>query len=848
MAATTVGLLMAIVATLGVTICWVRVRRVALLYEVRLGTPPFKPATPTHTTTHQKLQVGRPQDSHALFQVSPWQLIRDRAAAKARAVRFVFVKVHRRWLKLRSAGPILRRAAVDDDDAREVRGQALLVAAGWRTGGPRKRTLSTWGLRRRPTGAGIATVVGEVTPTEVTATQVTEAAATEVRVEVPAPRNPCLQGAQISGSGTDRTTGDISGECSCRSLAESSRGSVSSGSSRRGRPLSFRVPRVVVPREVADPVTRRLLTACNTDWRVQPKAIDVCKAATAAQVPRCQQPCGSDQRHALSHLPPALCLYLASPYLARQHAPHRSPTVSHRTCPCVHVRALLVLSSQVQANLLDLEFDLPHFCSLFQKYAQAQTRSDPSPASGGGDGHGGGGGRSRMFKGLRMTEEGWLHFQREEQHEHDAEKQRELFRAAVNRRHKTPTSAAGIGPPYQARPGDVEGSTGSVVAARRDSLSRDNRTISDALLSFVDFVKLLLSPANRALDPAALLPEEGHADAPLTHFWIATSHNSYAVGHQLTGYADEAMYRRLLLQGCRSLEIDCWNGRRGEPVVTHGNTLVNKISFASVAKAVGEAAFVTSQAPVILSLEMHCGEKQQARIAELLKKELGAQLLTCAELERLAEASSSRTGAASSRTGSSRTSSRTSAGTVQPSWSEREIPLQALQGRVIVKSKLGRKTPDEADDNLEEDSTIADSTRDSAISDATRVMTLESRESAMGLGPERSLPSRRPSAKPNAKAAAAGSKGVIAPSLRELITMPSVPATHFMSGSLPAGVSGLPVSSLSEPLLLNIFATAGGDLRAEAATRVQRITRGWQARGCTLLPAHTAPCAPAPQG
>ena len=40
----------------------------------------------------------------------------------------------------------------------------------------------------------------------------------------------------------------------------------------------------------ADPVTHRLLTACNTDWRVQPKAIDVCKAATAAQVPRCQQP------------------------------------------------------------------------------------------------------------------------------------------------------------------------------------------------------------------------------------------------------------------------------------------------------------------------------------------------------------------------------------------------------------------------------------------------------------------------------------------------------------------------------------------------------------------------------
>ena len=718
-----------------------------------------------------------------LCQVSPWQLIRDRAAAKARAVRFVFVKVHRRWLKLRSAGPILRRAAVDDDDAREVRGHALLVAAGWRTGGPRKRTLSIWGLRKRPAGASHATVVGEVTATEVTAvkvTEATEAAATEVRVEVP-----YLLGAQVS-SGSDGTSDDISREPSCRSVAESSSGSVGGGSHRRGRPLSFRMPRVVAPREVADPVTRRLLTACNTDWRVQPKAIDVCKAATAAQVPRSQQPWKPPAPRTIP--PAALCLYLASPYLARQHAPHRSPIVPHCTCPCVHVHPLLVLSSQVQANLLDLEFDLPHFCSLFQKYAQAETR-DPSPASGGGDGHGGSGGRSRMLKGLRMTEEGWLRFQRVEQHEHSAVKQRELFRAAVNRRHKTPTSAAGTAPPppyggylYQARPGDVEGSTGSVVAARRDSLFHDSRRISDSLLTFVDFVKLLLSPANRAFDPAAM-PEEGHADAPLTHFWIATSHNSYAVGHQLTGYADEAMYRRLLLQGCRSLEIDCWNGRRGEPVVTHGNTLVNKISFASVAKAVGEAAFVTSQAPVILSLEMHCGEKQQARIAELLKRELGAQLLTRDELRRIADARSQALG--------------------KPI-SERELPFHALQRRVLIKAKLPQLARD------------AGSRLTMTGEQGARVPEDASRESMVS-----ALPSRRRNAKSNARV-------VIEPSFRALITMSTVPAQLFLRGNPPLGE--LPVSSLSEPLLLSIFATAGEDLRAEAAAKVQRITRGWQVR------------------
>ena len=302
-------------------------------------------------------------------------------------------------------------------------------------------------------------------------------------------------------------------------------------------------------------------------------------------------------------------------------------------------------------------------------------------------------------------------------------------------------------------------------------------------LTFVEFVKLLLSPANRALDPVALVPEAGHADALLSHFWIASSHNSYAVGHQLTGYADEAMYRRLLLQGCRSLEIDCWNGRRGEPVVTHGNTLVTKISFASVAKAVRETAFITSQAPVILSLEMHCGEKQQARIAELLKRELGAQLLTRDELRRIADARSQALG--------------------KPI-SERELPFHALQRRVLIKAKLPQLARD------------AGSRLTTTGEQGARVPEDVSRES-MGSA----LPSRRRNAKSNARV-------VIEPSLRALITMSTVPAQLFLRGNPPLGE--LPVSSLSEPLLLSIFATAGEDLRAEAAAKVQRITRGWQVR------------------
>ena len=63
----------------------------------------------------------------------------------------------------------------------------------------------------------------------------------------------------------------------------------------------------------------------------------------------------------------------------------------------------------------------------------------------------------------------------------------------------------------------------------------------------------------------------------------------------------------------RSLEIDCWDGLQGDPVVTHGRTLCTKVPFAAVAKAIGETAFIASPFPIFLSLEMHCNPKQQVR-------------------------------------------------------------------------------------------------------------------------------------------------------------------------------------------------------------------------------------------
>ena len=75
------------------------------------------------------------------------------------------------------------------------------------------------------------------------------------------------------------------------------------------------------------------------------------------------------------------------------------------------------------------------------------------------------------------------------------------------------------------------------------------------------------------------------------------------------------------------MEIDCWDGDK-DPIVTHGHTFCTKETFDAVARAVGECAFVTSELPVILSLEMHCSPEQQHRIAQMLVKHVGDALLS----------------------------------------------------------------------------------------------------------------------------------------------------------------------------------------------------------------------------
>ncbi|RDW64952.1 putative phosphoinositide-specific phospholipase C [Coleophoma cylindrospora] len=156
--------------------------------------------------------------------------------------------------------------------------------------------------------------------------------------------------------------------------------------------------------------------------------------------------------------------------------------------------------------------------------------------------------------------------------------------------------------------------------AQQDVLDGEIPRMNEAALS-----SYLISTFNV---PLTNPPTEYTLDRPLHEYFISSSHNTYLLGRQVAGESSVEAYISALNKGCRCVEVDCWNGTDGLPVVMHGRTLTSQVSFRDVMSTISKYAFAKSQFPLWISLEVHCNAAQQAIMASIIKETCGSRLVT----------------------------------------------------------------------------------------------------------------------------------------------------------------------------------------------------------------------------
>lgn len=157
-----------------------------------------------------------------------------------------------------------------------------------------------------------------------------------------------------------------------------------------------------------------------------------------------------------------------------------------------------------------------------------------------------------------------------------------------------------------------------------DKGSETSSNIKGAM-SAAGFTRFLTSRYNA---PIVETPKEITLDRPMNEYFISSSHNTYLLGRQVVGQSSVEGYISALIDGCRCVEVDCWDGSDGQPVVLHGRSMTTSISFQEAMTTIKRYAFVKTKFPLWISLEVHTNPTQQAKMATIMKETFGDLLVT----------------------------------------------------------------------------------------------------------------------------------------------------------------------------------------------------------------------------
>nr|GMD44952.1 phosphoinositide phospholipase C 2-like [Ipomoea batatas] len=141
-------------------------------------------------------------------------------------------------------------------------------------------------------------------------------------------------------------------------------------------------------------------------------------------------------------------------------------------------------------------------------------------------------------------------------------------------------------------------------------------------LNLESFFRYLFSETNSPLPPANKVHHD--MNAPLSHYYIYTSHNTYLTGNQLNSDCSDVPIIKALERGVRVIELDMWpNSSKDNVDILHGGTLTTPVELIKCLKSIREHAFVSSEYPVIITLEDHLTPDLQAKVAEMVSQTFG---------------------------------------------------------------------------------------------------------------------------------------------------------------------------------------------------------------------------------